>query len=295
MSNQNPAPDKANPASALIDPINIDEILSKIEDEKPAPALMNEAESYEKEIITLRKKLRRNILVSAAIFIILVASSIFVYLSFQETPVKVVNKSNNSEKVNLAGQTNVVLNNEYKPEIETEKPIEPSENIVSEKPLNNQNVVIPPLPEISTKEESTLFASNVNDNLASIETKELTQIAAAKTENIIPPKEEKIVEEEPAFFVAVEQMPELIGGLKGIQSQIKYPEIAKRVGVEGKVLVQAIVDETGNVISVNTIKGIGAGCDEVALDAVRNSKFVPGKQRGKNVKVQVTIPIVFKK
>ena len=59
--------------------------------------------------------------------------------------------------------------------------------------------------------------------------------------------------------------------------------------------MQAVVDETGNVISVSTIKGIGSGCDEVAMDAVRNSKFTPGKQRGKNVKVQVTIPIVFKK
>ena len=59
--------------------------------------------------------------------------------------------------------------------------------------------------------------------------------------------------------------------------------------------MQAIVDETGKVISTSTIKGIGAGCDEEAMDAVRNSNFKPGKQRGKNVKVQVTIPIVFKK
>jgi protein TonB len=90
-------------------------------------------------------------------------------------------------------------------------------------------------------------------------------------------------------------MPELIGGIKGLQSKIVYPEIARRVGVEGKVIVQAIVDETGKVVSVNTIKGIGSGCDEVAMDAVRNSKFTPGKQRGKTVKTQVTIPIVFKK
>ena len=90
-------------------------------------------------------------------------------------------------------------------------------------------------------------------------------------------------------------MPELVGGIKGLQNKIVYPEIAKRVGIEGKVLVQAIVDENGKVISTSTIKGIGAGCDEVAMDAVRNSKFTPGKQRGKNVKVQVTIPIVFKK
>ena len=202
-------------------------------------------------------------------------------------------KESNTEKVNLAAQTNLVLNNEYKPE--TENPVEKNENVLTEQPLTKQKVVVPQLQEITTKEESTLFASNVNTDLISNDDKEVTQIAAAKTENIVPPKENKVIEEEPAFFVAVEEMPELIGGIKGLQSKIVYPEIARRVGVEGKVIVQAIVDETGKVVSVNTIKGIGSGCDEVAMDAVRNSKFTPGKQRGKTVKTQVTIPIVFKK
>ena len=66
-------------------------------------------------------------------------------------------------------------------------------------------------------------------------------------------------------------------------------------GVEGKLLVQAIVDENGNVVSANTIKGIGRVVMRLLLDAVLNSKFTPGKQRGKKVKTQVTIPIVFKK
>ncbi len=109
-----------------------------------------------------------------------------------------------------------------------------------------------------------------------------------------PPKEEKKVEEEPTYFVAVEEMPEPIGGIKGIQEKIVYPEIAKRAGVEGKVYVLAFVDETGTVTKAQVIKGIGAGCDEAALDAVRKTKFKPGKQRGKPVKVQVSIPIIFK-
>lgn len=108
-----------------------------------------------------------------------------------------------------------------------------------------------------------------------------------------PPKEEK-VEEEPTYFVAVEEMPQPIGGIKGIQEKIIYPEIAKRAGVEGKVYVLAFVDEKGNVTKANVIKGIGAGCDEAALDAVLKTKFKPGKQRGKPVKVQVSIPIIFK-
>ncbi|MBE2280526.1 MAG: energy transducer TonB [Ignavibacteriaceae bacterium] len=113
-----------------------------------------------------------------------------------------------------------------------------------------------------------------------------------------PPKEEtttkKVVEEEPVYFVAVEDMPEPIGGIGAIQSKIVYPEIAKRAGVEGRVYVLAFVDEQGDVTKAQVIKGIGAGCDEAALEAVKKTKFKPGKQRGKPVKVQVSIPVMFR-
>lgn len=109
-----------------------------------------------------------------------------------------------------------------------------------------------------------------------------------------PPVEKEEEEAEPVFFVAVEQQPEPIGGLEGIQKRIVYPEIAKRAGVQGRVFVKAFVDENGNVVKTELLKGIGAGCDEAAMAAVQNTKFTPGKQRGKPVKVQVSIPIVFK-
>lgn len=112
-----------------------------------------------------------------------------------------------------------------------------------------------------------------------------------------PPKQEeskKVVEEEPTYFVAVEEMPEPIGGIGAIQSKIVYPEIAKRAGVEGRVYVLAFVDENGNVTKSQILKGIGAGCDEAAMAAVSSTKFKPGKQRGKSVKVQVSIPVLFK-
>ncbi len=109
-----------------------------------------------------------------------------------------------------------------------------------------------------------------------------------------PPKEEKKTDEEPQYFVAVEEMPEPIGGIAAIQSKIVYPEIAKRAGIEGKVYVKAYVDEKGNVTKAEVVKGLGAGLDEAAVQAVKETKFKPGKQRGKPVKVQVMIPIVFK-
>ena len=75
-------------------------------------------------------------------------------------------------------------------------------------------------------------------------------------------------------------MPEIIGGLESIQRNVVYPEIAIRAGVEGTVYVMAFVDENGNVVRADVVKGIGAGCDEAAQAAVMKAKFKPGKQRG---------------
>jgi|SRR5690554_3564333 len=145
----------------------------------------------------------------------------------------------------------------------------------------------PPKPPIPIEAPS-------EDVLEDIEISSTELDVEAEVEAPPPPVEEKKIEEEPTYFVAVEEMPEPIGGIQAIQSKIKYPEIAKRAGVEGKVYVLAFVDETGTVTDAKIIKGLGAGCDEEALNAVKQTKFKPGKQRGKPVKVQVSIPIVFK-
>jgi len=109
-----------------------------------------------------------------------------------------------------------------------------------------------------------------------------------------PPPQEEEEEVQLDFFMAVEEMPAPIGGIAAIQKRIIYPEIAKRAGVQGRVYIKAFVDETGTVKKAEVIKGIGAGCDEAAIAAVMKTKFKPGKQRGKPVRVQVSIPILFK-
>jgi protein TonB len=111
--------------------------------------------------------------------------------------------------------------------------------------------------------------------------------------NSQPPK--AVVDDEFDYvFEVVEQMPDPIGGIGAIQSKIVYPEIAKRAGVQGRVFVKAFVNQMGSVYKVELVRGIGAGCDEAAMEAVKNTMFNPGKQRGKPVKVQVIIPVFFK-
>jgi periplasmic protein TonB len=94
--------------------------------------------------------------------------------------------------------------------------------------------------------------------------------------------------------VVVEQMPELIGGLAELQSRIRYPEMARRAGIEGRVYVQFIVNERGEVEDPRVIRGIGGGCDEEAIRAVQQAQFRPGMQRGRPVRVQYSLPIVFR-
>lgn len=110
----------------------------------------------------------------------------------------------------------------------------------------------------------------------------------------LPPPPEGDEDQEEDFFVVVENMPELIGGLAALQKDIRYPEMARKAGIEGRVIVQFIVNEEGKVEDPRVIRGIGGGCDEEALRAVKNALFKPGRQRGKPVRVQYSLPVIFK-
>lgn len=113
---------------------------------------------------------------------------------------------------------------------------------------------------------------------------------AASTEQTDESTTEKV-------FVAVETMPELIGGIDGLTEEVEYPESAREAGVEGRVIVQFIVDEEGNVTEPAVLKapdGDGAGAlEEEALRVVRQARFEPGMQRGKPVSVKMSLPVTF--
>ena len=88
-------------------------------------------------------------------------------------------------------------------------------------------------------------------------------------------------------------LPEPIGGLKALQEKVHYTELARRMGLEGKVYIQAKIDKNGDVVEATVLKGLGGGLDEEALNAVLATKFIPGKQRGRPVNVKMVIPIKF--
>ncbi len=117
----------------------------------------------------------------------------------------------------------------------------------------------------------------------------------AVTDLFDEPTEEPV--EQPV--VIAEVMPSFAGGLeefyKFVGKNLKYPAQARRIGVEGKVFVNFVVDKDGALSDIAVVRGIGAGCDEEVLRIIKMSpKWNPGLQRGNPVRVRMIMPITFK-
>ena len=105
--------------------------------------------------------------------------------------------------------------------------------------------------------------------------------------------QQAVIDDE-GIYLMCEKMPELVGGMDALQKKIRYPLQAKSLGVQGVVYVQSIINEKGKIIKPKVVKKLGAGCDEEAIRVLKKSKFKPGYDKGKPVKVRFTLPIFFR-
>jgi protein TonB len=108
-----------------------------------------------------------------------------------------------------------------------------------------------------------------------------------------------IVEKVDEIFDVVETQPSPPGGMsawnKYLSDNLKYPTQARRMGVEGSVIVVFVVNTDGSIQDVEVLRGIGGGCDEEAVRVVKGApKWEPGKQRGRPVRTRMRLPIRFK-
>ena len=109
------------------------------------------------------------------------------------------------------------------------------------------------------------------------------------------PVEEKADE----IFDVVETQPNPPGGMAGwnqyLSKNLKYPTQARRMGIEGTVIVVFVINTDGSIQDVEVLRGIGGGCDEEAVKVVQEApKWEPGKQRGRPVRTRMRLPIRFK-
>ncbi len=117
-------------------------------------------------------------------------------------------------------------------------------------------------------------------------------------ETYVPPVSQEEQVEEHEIFIVVEDAPNYPGGevarIKFLQENIRYPQMARESGIQGTVFLQFVVERDGSVTDIKVLRGIGGGCDEEAIRVLKlMPKWNPGKQRGRPVRVQFTMPIRF--
>ena len=118
------------------------------------------------------------------------------------------------------------------------------------------------------------------------------KLAKSQSSKVNPEQPQEIV------FMEVEQMPEFPGGQlelrKFIAGSVKYPVEAMKNRIQGKVFVSFIIGKDGSVKNVKIVRGADPLLDAEGIRVVKSMpKWIPGKQKGKEVNVQYTIPINF--
>ncbi|MCK5210145.1 MAG: energy transducer TonB [Cyclobacteriaceae bacterium] len=164
----------------------------------------------------------------------------------------------------------------------------PQTEQVQKPPIKAQAPVI-----IEVKDDEIIEEIEIN---LDIEMTEETRIEAVIIEQVKESMPEEKVDE---IFTIVEVQPTPVGGMKTfydyVGGNLQYPHRAKRMGIEGRVFVNFVVEKDGSLTDIRVVKGIGGGCDEEAIRVISQApKWNPGKQRGRAVRVRMVMPLLFK-
>ena len=126
--------------------------------------------------------------------------------------------------------------------------------------------------------------------------KEERELEEKQRNDAINLEESKYTDE---VFQEVDEMPEFPGGFgectKFLQQNLKYPEVPQELGIQGRVVVQFIIDRDGSIVEPKVIRSVDSYLDNEALRVISMMpKWKPGKQSGKIVRVRLTAPIMFR-
>lgn len=161
---------------------------------------------------------------------------------------------------------------------------------------DNQARIQPPTPEVIPPD--ALFGSTTNLDATGPTTND-GQIGTGTSDT--PTTNVSTAPPAPAtteVFITAERMPKFAGGdaamVEFLRRNMRYPAMALRNQVEGKVFVSFTVSATGEIVDVQILKGLGSGTDEEALRVVKKMPaWEPGAQNGHPVAVRYTLPITF--
>jgi len=94
--------------------------------------------------------------------------------------------------------------------------------------------------------------------------------------------------------VDFDSAPEVVGGLKQVVKNLKYPDKSRKAGVEGDVVVAACINKEGKMTDFNVQKSLNNECDKAAIVALYSVKWKPALKDKKPVTAWVSIPLKFK-
>lgn len=157
----------------------------------------------------------------------------------------------------------------------------------------------PPPPQAPSAEEVLKIVENdaniEETEVATSEDKgEAVQVVSTGAAVVV----EEVVEEE-TVFVVVEKMPSFPGGdaecMRFLNKNIKYPTIAQENGIQGRVILQFVVNRDGSIVDVTVARSVDPYLDKEAVRVVKMMpKWTPGMQRGNPVRVKYTLPVMFR-
>lgn len=139
-------------------------------------------------------------------------------------------------------------------------------------------------------------SGNMKMNCVAVKSESVNEIKSNGAKDEL--EDADVKKEDDLVFEKVEQTPEFPGGDLAMNEYIRknlvYPEIAKNQKIEGTVYVSFTVGKDGSIKNIKILRGLDPACDAEVLRIIRQMpKWTPGKQRGKPVETQMTIPIKF--
>ncbi len=143
-----------------------------------------------------------------------------------------------------------------------------------------------------------LLAGNISCSSEATKTDDVKEKAATEKPEVVEIPAEKADTKDEVFMV-VEQMPEFPGGIQELMSflskNIKYPASAMAKNVQGRVIVQFVVEKDGTPTEFKVIRSVDPDLDAEALRVMKEMpKWKPGMQRGQVVRVKYTVPVTFR-
>ena len=156
----------------------------------------------------------------------------------------------------------------------------------------------PPPPQAPPAEEVLNIIENDSQvEESTIQVSDDTQAAVEVKYTPVEVEEEEVDEQQ--IFQVVEENPEFPGGMKEcmkfLNNNIKYPQISQENGVQGRVIIQFVVNADGSIVDPVVVRGVDPYLDKEALRVIKlMPKWKPGKQRGKAVRVRYTQPVLFR-